>query len=555
MLAEIEMAERSPESHPFDADKDNLAGRDLRHRVLAFKDDSTMIDYDVEFGSGDPMVEMISQLNSRAERSVLMKQFGPDYHANFNHILDATRSIPTTRGARLAYQLQERNMRIAFDGYAGLLNNPVNQRVAVIGQYVRLAANAAWGWMSTPSSMTDLAGLSKELRLSGATKYTNLFGDYLKNMATNGGNYSDDVKALFQGNLAGTEAILSSHTRMNVGAGERGFVANANKWIFTKNGQRRHTTVLQYAFTDIMAHHFGDMANAIKAGTDIGPGFRRWLANYKIEESDFALMAAHADEAQLRVGGDTKTVLLPSMVKDKALRDKLTFALKDSMDYAILQPSGSDNALLTFGLRSGTVAGEAIRCVSQYKGFAMAMNRKNRRRWRAYELDPDSMGTRRIHQAAYGAHLMAMGLLATQLKDVLAGKEPLTFVEDEQQNWNNLHRVVLQAGLFTVMQDLGVSVSNDNQDGWSLGLSSMAAGPMPGQALRFFDQLSNGSLATAARTAVNTTPFASVPFHNTLKHVVVGGLISDAYQESSDNVVRSMQSRTGQTNYLDSTSN
>jgi hypothetical protein len=553
MLANLEKAERNSESHPFDPVEDSLASRDQWHRTLAFVDDNAMIDYDVDWGSGDPLLEIVNQLNSRAERSVLMKEWGPSYKENFNHVLDIVRTKPTGKAASLLYSQQEASARIAFDHYAGLLNNPVNERVAAIGQSIRFIGNLAFGWMSTPSSMTDLAGVKNVLRGMGASGYSSLFAQYLKDMATNSGTYSDQVKTLFQGNLAGTEALLSAHARAGVGMGERGYAAQGNKMIFTANGQRRHTTVLQYAITDIMAHRFGEMANDVKSGKGLDEAGRRWLATHKISEAEFTAMAVHADEAQIRMNSEAKTILLPSMIKDRALREKLAFGLKDSMDYGILQPSGSDAALLTFGLRSGTVAGEAIRCITQYKTFSMAMNTKNRRRFRAYDLDPSLTSGKHYNMMTYGAQLLAMGLLATQLKDVLSGKEPLTFVDEDQRNFENVHRVVMQAGLFTAMQDLGVSISNDRQDGWSAGLSSTVLGPIPGQALRVANQLSGDSpntLAYAARGMVNSTPFSTVPLWNQLKHEIIQGLVSDGYGAASDNIARSMEAQSGQTNLI-----
>jgi hypothetical protein len=260
-------------------------------------------------------------------------------------------------------------------------------------------------------------------------------------------------------------------------------------------------------------------------------------------------MAKDMESLSLRIDGEARDVLLPSMVSNPKLRQSLMFAFKDTMDHAVLQPSISDQALLTFGTRSGTAFGSAIRLMTQYKSFTMAMNRKVARRFRTYGLSEEAVQGLQLHRFYSAANLMGMALVATQLKDLLSGKEPLTFFEDDQRTIENVHRIVLQAGMFTMLGDVGLDFSVDQKNGVELDLSSKGLGPVVGQATRLIGQIGSdapNNFERATRTVLNSTPFATIPVWNQMKHHLFGALISDAYQLHTDSIIRAISTKTGQ---------
>jgi hypothetical protein len=549
MLSDLEKAERNTEAAPFDPASINLGSMDQWHRTLAFFDTDKMVDYDMRFGSTDTFAEMVNQLNRRAERSVILEEYGTDYSKNFNHALDLSRRAPTNNADKAIMAVEEASLRTTFRYVTGELNNPVNQTVASVGQFLRMVGNAAFSWKSSISSLTDIPLTQAVLRSAGA-KYHFAMGKHLQAVFTNSGHLKAETKRFYEGNLAGLEAIISSSVRGTLDIGEGGFTGRANDRIYSANGQQHVTKTGQYGYADIMAHHLGEQSRIVAEGGELDPTFLSWLAKYKISGATFRKMADSARDVALHIDGVEKTVLLPSMIEDRALRHHLLAAFKDSMDTAVLQPSSSDVASLTFGIRSGTVAGESIRCVTHYKSFTMAMNTKVRRHFRTYGLSEDAIDKLMLHRFYGIAGLAGAGLLATQLSDIVDGKEPLHFMTEDQRNLTNVKRVIMKAGMFTVMSDLGFSMKQ-NRDGTSspdFALSA-ALGPVPGQLFKLGQQMASDdptSGSRATRTALNMLPGASLPVIGALKHEAFGAIFYESYGFYNDGFLRRLEAISGQ---------
>lgn len=487
----------------------NLASALSRQRSIYFKE-AQSFDYDMKYGSGDTASLILSQIVRRAEQSVLMNHFGPDYKATWSQLV-ADMNFAKETDAMKSWEF--RRMDATFHMLVGETDRPVNTRIAAWGQAIRSYVNVVASWASTVSSVTDLAGATSTLRfmgMGGAEVEKSLISA-LKEAHKRGGNQG----AWMRGQGAGLQSVLGAVARLSGSelpiAGE---MRRLNDLVFKYNGMNWWSRVVQESFMDISTQYLGSIASA----PHYTPEFLNWLKHYDIHESEFRSMAAHAT----LIEGLPGKRLSPDMIKDPALARKLSLAMDDSMRYALLEPSVSDNALLRFGLKAGTVEGEAMRTILQYKSFPLALLRKVNSRF-AHAYGPDGMATNGGMNRAMKekmvmfASMMFLGWIALSIKDILRGREPMHFLSGDQWNTENLTRLVAQAGTLGLFEDL-FSATESRQVSGLLG----PAGGMAYNIARTAVSEGEGKANRVTNAVFNAAPFASVPFVSEGRKAVFG---------------------------------
>lgn len=477
----------------------NVANAVSRQRSIYFRG-STGFDYDMKFGSGDTSALIVSQMVRRAEQTALMNHFGPDYKATWTQLVSDMNFAKETDALK---NWEFRRMDATFHMLVGETDRPVNNRIAAWGQAIRSYVNLVAAWASTVSSITDLAGATSTMRFMGMTGsgVEKSLLAALKAAHKRGGPQG----AWMRGHGAGLQSLLGSVARLS--GSELPASGRLRRWndtLFKINGMNWWSRVVQEAFMDVSTQYLGSIASA----KHYTPEFLNWLKHYGIEESEFRAMALHATDVE----GLPGKRLSPDMVKDPALARKLSLAMDDSMRYALLEPSVSDVALLRMGFKAGTVEGEAVRTILQYKSFPLALLRKvNSRFAHAYGENGASIhnGLNRAmkEKMVMFASMMFLGWIALSIKDVLRGREPMHFLSGDQWNVENLTRLMSQAGTLGLFEDL--FSTNENRQITAL------VGPAGGMAYNIArSTLSEGEgKANRVTNAVfSSAPFASVPF-------------------------------------------
>jgi hypothetical protein len=379
------------------------------------------------------------------------------------------------------------------------------------------------------------------------------FVQALTDFATNSSKYDPSYRALLESTGGAISTHLSAAARGDVEFAGKGLSRRGNDAIYTANLQRRWVRNAQMGFADIFVRHLADMADDLARNGRLDETFAAYGKFYDMKEADLLAISRHIEEVDTDGSGTMRRVLMPASISDPRLRAKFQGMLVDTMDHAVLQPSASDTAFLTFGTRAGTATGEIVRTMMQFRGFSMAMNVRMRRRYRLYGMSELQINRMNVDKLYHGASLLAMGLLATQIKDSLSGKEPLHFMDEDQWTASNVHRVFMQAGLFTVLSDLGLDVDYKEGQGLRASVGSQLFGPAIGQMGRFGSQVlsddPNGG-NRAITTLLNSTPGATIPIWNPLKRELFGQMIYEAYGIYLDGVVARQQQMTGQTQLI-----
>jgi hypothetical protein len=196
-----------------------------------------------------------------------------------------------------------------------------------------------------------------------------------------------------------------------------------------------------------------------------------------------------------------------SMARDE-LVSRLDTYFQDRSDYAVPMPGAAERAIMSQGTEVGTVEGEVIRLIMQFKAFPITMIRRGlgREIHGAADGKPDMMGL--VHLIA-GTTLF--GYASMVAKDVLKGKEPRTFTGDTEKDAKLMFAAMSQGG--------GLGIYGDFLFGeysrYGRSFLSTLAGPTLGQVddlAEIFTRIRTGEDvgANVMRTITNNTPFINL---------------------------------------------
>jgi hypothetical protein len=428
----------------FDPNTDggNLANQVSRSKTMIFKPGEAHR-YDMQYGSGDTASLIIAQIGRRSEVAAFMQHFGPDYKATWSRFMAES-------GGDSRYSLDKRS-RIdqTFKMLTGELDHPVDQGISVMGKAARNFSNSVVAWMSGVSSITDMGNAASALRhVSGDTSYADMVGALktsIKNQMANGGEH----KAFFQGTGVGLRSVVGAYARLENPIGGRlgqiaGTAQRLSDLTFKWSGLEASGRAQQNAFMDVLTRIIGDQAQRSKQS----PEFVNWLSTYNITPEQFKRMSAHAKEIE----GLEGIRLSADMITDGNDAMALRVAMRDSMDYAVLQPSISTEALLRFGTKAGTPLGEAVRCVGHFKGYPIDMVRRITRRFdngygESFWSWNGSVNRAQKEKLIWASTMIGLAAVAISMKDMMRGREPMNPFDTDQWNMGNLTRVVAQAGV------------------------------------------------------------------------------------------------------------
>lgn len=414
----------------------NLAAQLSHRRVIHFKD-TFGFDYDMEFGSGNTGGHIVSTIQRRAEMAVAMEHVGSNPKKNWAEVMYELGRPGAWRFEKLG------RIDGTMQELLGNLNHPDDVRLAAIGRASRQYIDMVATWMAGVSSITDFGNATSALKWMGAepkeleTDLGSLMKDYM--------SQGPQERAILLGQGAGLEALLAAFSRTQMVRGKLFRLGEAGAdFTYKYNGQQVWSNTLQTAFHDLASQHLGSFA-----GRNAPESLLNWLGHYGISTEEWGRMGSFAREME---GFEGKR-LVPDLIEDEALSAKLRVALMDTMHQAVLQPSVSNRAVLTFYTKAGTPLGEAVRTLNKYKGYPLAMMTRIHRRFaNAYGNEQMSMfgisvNQGRIAQLSWGVSMLSLATTVLAIKDILRGREPFNPFDSEQWTLGNASRIVTQAGV------------------------------------------------------------------------------------------------------------
>lgn len=435
----------------------NLAKRESVSRVLYFKDGIAAFEYNERFGQGRLADSVLSGLEASARSSALLKTLGTNPEATLTRLLNEYENSlvgdPARRSKFRAQRGAIMNMLAQVDGSTLI---PGNVTAAKVGSFVR-----AWTAMTRLggaliSSFTDLAGYGAELRYQGNK---NLFSGVLDGIgrATQGRAKGEQRQVLaslgvFHESVIGAVAARFDSPELT------GRMAWGMQQFFKWNGLNWWTESLRDGAALSHSHYLAQ--NAGKSFDKLDGELQRLLSLYNIDAGKWdllrlgtmkmadgrAYMTPDALATVPRAALENYIQLAGRTVNDATVQnllDDLSQVLRvmsvDRAHHAVLEPNARARTWMLRGTKPGTVPGEILRYIGQFKSFSVAMIQMVLGR-EIYGRGYDTLGEylKKGKGDMLGLATMiglytAFGYAAMSIKDMLKGREPRPV--DDPRTW------------------------------------------------------------------------------------------------------------------------
>jgi hypothetical protein len=499
----------------------NLAKKMSQERVLHFKSPEAFYDFFKKYGHGSLMEAVASGLNRAADNAGIMQVWGTNPRAAFE--ADRQKLISKHRAKpELVDKLKSPFREYEFREVSGETRMVGSPSLAQAGSIVRGLQTLSKLGGAVVSSITDVPVLALGLRYNGK----NLLEGWSDLISTRMGQISQAERSQFADLMGlGMESWMGSFaSRFDAGDSVPGTMTKLVNTFFKLNLLNWWTDGWRVTAGMVLSKNLADNAGVEfgKLATDL----QRALSLYDITEREWNLVRKAGKE----IGG--RTYITPDAIRElddaafksyregnltpsqlrrtkSELEQKLQSYFMDQVDSSVIQPDAGTRAMLNLGTNRGTVPGEVLRLIMQFKSFPVAMLQKVAGR-EIYGRGAGSMRNMGSKELAGLAHIVVMGTLfgygAMAAKDILKGRTPR-----DPANPASWVAAMVQGG--------GLGIYGDFIFGQysRFGTSAVATamGPTAGsvdELMKLWGRVREGDdvAATAFRTAVNHTPFANL---------------------------------------------
>ncbi|MBP1496865.1 hypothetical protein J8Z74_03915 [Acinetobacter nosocomialis] len=455
-------------------------------RVLHFKDAESWLEYQSDFG-GMQFVDLVNaHIKGLSKDIALVENLGSNPKTAFKILKDAADKKDreakriTTKDNPVLNRAQ-----VMFDEFSGG-STPQSQVLANLGVAYRSMNIFSMLGGTTIASTTDQATIAKTAHVHGLS-YRKAFGELIGQL--NPANKADRELAHSLG-LA-TEEMLGSIARWSDDGltsthGMTAKLARISSGIATQvmrvSFLNALTAASKVGFTKLLMEKYGRLSRS-KAWNDLDVQDRELLLNTGLDERAWQvfqlaepvvdrkgnqLMSARSiyeiPDEKLAAFGD------PKQVKDQ-VASQLQAHLLDEQGMAVIEAGLREKTLINVGAR-GTITGEILRGITQFKSFSVAFLMRHGSRTMAQE------GLK--GKAAYAIPLFVMttllGGLVVQLKELLNGNDPQTIYDsnDPKKAGSFFIRSAVQGGGLSFLGDILVAGTDTS----GRDAHSFVAGPL-----------------------------------------------------------------------------
>lgn len=523
----------------------NLAKKLSQERVLHFKDGVAWHEYNQMFGTGNLREAVLRGLDLSGQNTALMRRLGTNPEANLNMAMDAIKEDVRAGGdpAALANFNTARRGAIAnrFKEVSGQTRIPGNATQA------RVAANVrAWQSLSKLggallSSFTDLPVAASEMRYQGQS--------FLGSLAEMGAGLLKGRGSAEQRQILSAYGVYADSMRgeimrrFSADDSVGGKMSRGMSQFFRLNGLSWWTDANKASAGLMMAHNLAQ--NKGRGWGSLNADFKRALSLYDLDAGKWDLLREmemrHADgrdymtpDGIAAIGDERIGQYLAERNRPASagairetrqdLERSLRAYVNDRVTYAVLEPDARTRSIMNQGTQPGTIPGDLLRFVTQFKSFPAAYMQKTLGRelyGRGYTptaLGNGFRGGRDLIQALRNGNgerlalaqlilwTTAFGYLSMASKDVAKGREPRP--ADDHKTW-----------LAAMVQGGGLGIFGDYLFGEANRFGNTALESAAGPTLGTVADLANlwsrakegdDTAASALRLAQNNTPFLNL---------------------------------------------
>lgn len=529
----------------------NLAKKLSQERVLHFKDGVAWHEYNQMFGTGNLREAVLRGLDLAGQNTALMRKLGTNPESNLNMAMDVIKE-DVRKGGDPKALTHFNEMR----GDRGLITNRFREvsgqtRIPGSAFQARISANVrAWQSLSKLggallSSFTDLPVAASEMRYQGQS--------FLGSLAEMGAGLLKGRGSAEQRQILSAYGVYADSMRgeimrrFSADDSVGGKMSRGMSQFFRLNGLSWWTDANKASAGLMMAHNLAQ--NKGNAWGSLNGDFKRALGLYDLDAGKWDLLremdmrmadgrdymtpdgiADISDERIAQYLADLKRPASAGAIREtrQDLERSLRTYINDRVTYAVLEPDARTRSMLNRGSQPGTVEGDLIRFLTQFKSFPAAYMQKSLGRevyGRGYT--PTALGknfrgirdagtalknalTNANGERAALAQLLlwttAFGYLSMASKDVMKGREPRP--ADDYKTWL---AAMAQGGGFGIFGDYLFGEANR----FGNRALESAAGPTIGTAadlINLWAKAKEGddTAASALRLAQNNTPFLNL---------------------------------------------
>lgn len=355
----------------------NLAKKVSQSRVLHFKTVDDWHVYNNKYGRRDFMEGIFSYLDRGARSISLMETFGPNPGAMFdrqlNNLKERYNHNPKIIGGLAK---NDRPVRNFFEEVSGAVNMVESPNLSTIGSTLRAVQTMSKLGATLVSSISDIPLKAAELQFHGFGIMES-YGIPLKNIFEGRGNSERRQLAAMMG--VGFESMAGSITaRFSSMDDLPGRMSKLMRLYFKLNHLSWWTDSQKIgtgmALSNRVARFKGKQFSALPED------MRRIFGTFGIQEKDWNIIRQSAVKEL-----DKRYYITPDAIQDlpdhlftgtkhkEELEGKLRAYFIDAVDRATLTPDARERAIIHMGTKKGTVEGEFLRLMGQFKSFPISV--------------------------------------------------------------------------------------------------------------------------------------------------------------------------------------
>lgn len=408
----------------------NLGNRLSKERVIHYKDADAFMAYNQQYGAGNLREAVISGLEKSGRAIGLMQVLGTNPAAFIdsleNQLKRELSKLKPDNKTFTRFRQDFEGARKRLREVDGSLDVPGHSTLAQYSSSARMLQTMASLGGSLLSSVSDL-------------------GIFMVSARHNGINVFQSSSAIVHGLLRGRPraeqiemasslgVVLESiagkmASRFSLDDGVRGGISSLQQTFFKFNGQTWWTDSLRMASAEMLSHNLAGQAG--KTFSQLDPRLAKTLGLYGLDEKGWNMVRTKVQKAD-----NGAAFLSPDAIEDEAVQRALRAYFTDQNSYILLSPDSETRYITKLGTQRGTVAGELVRFMTQFKSFTVAFTQRLIGRELIGHIDPNVRGAGVLREAALSgeawvgmAQLIALstvfGYLAMSMKDFAKGKKP-----------------------------------------------------------------------------------------------------------------------------------
>lgn len=538
----------------------NVAKRASQERVLHFKDGISWHEYNQQFGVGSLREAVYGGLEASSRNTGMMRVLGTNPENMLNDIADTISKDlrGNERGLRAFTDARRSQIKSQFAEVSGKTNIPGSTSLARFGSVTRAVDSMIKLGGATISSFNDLASNALELRYQGKNfmqalsesvqgRLKKFNTEEQKQILSSLGVYADSMRDEILQRFSGDVTIPGKVARMQ----RQFFRLNLLNW-WTEASRKTTATMVSHWLAD----------NAGSAHATLNGDLKRALELHSIGEAEWNIyrqMDLKGSEGRKFMTPDGVDSIpeetIAKYLSDRSVKvndrsianareqlsDKLRGYVLDRTMVGMTEPTARTRALMKQGTQPGTVEGEILRFMGQYKSFtASFMQQALGREVFGRGYTPAPLGESRwgsvwnalaksgkgefASMAQLFVMMTAFGYLSMQTKLLLKGQTPRP-----ADNPKTFLAAAVQGGGLGIFGDFLFGEANRFGSGPVMSMAGPVAGSAD-QVITFFQKARSGDAKAgdAFRLAMDHTPFINLFY----ARPVLNYLILNQIQES-----------------------